>query len=101
MLLRKLSGVGIAIAMAWAGTGDTPPTPIRSWSTATPSRNAARLTAKKRIAWKPACPSEPKVQRRFHRKLLVTAKTNAMVAAMRWWMWRPSTHRAKTLTFTA
>ena len=42
------------------------------------------LTAKKRIAWKPAWPSPaPKVQWRLSRKLLVTATQKAPSAAAR------------------
>ena len=47
----------------------------------------ARLTAKKRAAWKCAGRSPgSKVQCRFQKKLLVTATTKAPTAAATWWM---------------
>ena len=53
----------------------------------------ARLTAKKRAAWKWAEPVPgPKVQYRFQRKLLVTATQKAPSAAIAWWA--PSRRRA-------
>src|SRR5204863_6290292 len=79
----KFSGVTAMIASACAGSCGTPAS-TSTVSTARMTRNATNETTKNRAAWNPACPSRaPKVQCRFHQKLLSTPPTQAPVAAPR------------------
>src|SRR5213079_2943971 len=54
---RKFSGMAAAIEIACAATFGTPKPLMSSSSIPSENRNASALTAKKRTAWKPACPS--------------------------------------------
>jgi hypothetical protein len=55
------------------------------------------LIAKKRAAWKPACPlPAAKVQCLFQKKLLETATAKAPIAAIEWWTPKFPESRAKT-----
>ena len=97
----KLSGVATTIEIACAAMSGTPATLTSSSSTSAANRKAATLTVKKRAAWKPACPPRARnVQYRFHQKLLVTATTNATVAAIRWCRSNTSTQSANTVRLT-
>ncbi len=89
------------IDTAWAASSGTFARVTSSSSTAAAKRKASTLTAKKRVAWNPMCPSRaPNVQWRFHQKLLLTATTKASVAATRWWRSATPKARAKTARFT-
>ena len=88
--MRRAAALGAAslflaaLAAACAGTLATPKLSTSTRRNTRLKAKAARLTAKKRAAWKPACPwRASNVQCRLSRKLLVTATRNAIPAATR------------------
>ena len=99
---RKFSGMAAAIEIACAATFGTPKPLMSSSSIPSENRNAAALTAKKRTAWKPACPSRaPNVQWRLSQKLFVTATRKATVAATMWCTSKTTARRANTAMLSA
>src|SRR5207237_6485496 len=84
LFARKLTGVTASTAAACAATFGAPAPRTSASRITSDIRNAATLTATKRIACPPARPFAPrKVQSRFHAKLLTSATQNATAAAAR------------------
>ena len=78
LLPKKFSGIDAATASAWAGSLAKPAPSTSPVSSSRLKPSAARLTTKKRIAWKWARPARASnVQWRFSTKLLITATSHA------------------------